>query len=320
MLAVHLGRVVADHRDPRPGLDERARDERVLAGTRARRRRARRRAAPAPRAAASGRPAGGRRTAGDPAGSPARALNDSCQTGHASRSASATSAAHVSRIVGARTDDERRTAAAPASSSASSATTRRGRPPRARTTRPAARALAARPASAAQSSIGTITSAGPLPVSASWQARAIAPGTSWARTGWSTHTGYSPASPCSLPARNGSVARWRRSCWPTTTTSGARLTRAVASAPTAFPRPAVVCRIASAGSPRPIAQPVAMPTTEPSCSPSTKRRSSGRSASSLISVEPGLAKIVVRPYSRKTSKVASRTDLRQPRRSIHEMI
>ena len=88
--------------------------------------------------------------------------------------------------------------------------------------------------------------------------------------------GSRPPGPCSLPARNGSVARWRRSCWPTTTTSGARLTRAVASALTALPSPAVVCRIASAGSPRPIAQPVAMPTTELSCSASTKRRSSGQ--------------------------------------------
>ena len=46
-----------------------------------------------------------------------------------------------------------------------------------------------------QSSIGTITIAGPRPVSASCQARTIAPGTSWARTGWSTQTGYSPARP-----------------------------------------------------------------------------------------------------------------------------
>ena len=52
------------------------------------------------------------------------------------------------------------------------------------------------------------------------------------------------------PARNGSNARCRRSCWPTSTTSGARFTRAVASAPTALPSPAVVCTIASAGSPR----------------------------------------------------------------------
>ena len=55
----------------------------------------------------------------------------------------------------------------------------------------------------------------------------------------------------------------------------------------------------------------------PSPSPSRRRssrggrartaRSSGRSASSAISVEPGFAKSVVRPCSRRTSKAASRT-------------
>ena len=140
-----------------------------------------------------------------------------------------------------------------------------------------------------------------------------APGTSCAWTGWSTQTGYSPARPCSLPARNGSAARWRRSCWPTTTTSGARLTRAVASAPTAFPRPGRGVQDRERRLARPIAQPVAMPTTELSCSPSTNRRSSGRSASSEISVEPGFAKSVVSPRRRQTSNVASRT-VSQPSR------
>ena len=37
--------------------------------------------------------------------------------------------------------------------------------------------------------MGTITIAGPRPVAASWCARAIAAGTSWARGGWLTHTG-----------------------------------------------------------------------------------------------------------------------------------
>ena len=60
------------------------------------------------------------------------------------------------------------------------------------------------------------------------------------------------------------------------TTSGARFTRAVASALTALPSPAVVCSRTSEGSPRPIAYPVAMPTTEPSCSPSTKREVVGQ--------------------------------------------
>ena len=83
------------------------------------------------------------------------------------------------------------------------------------------------------------------------------------------------------PARNGSWTRWRRSCWPTSTTSGARLTRAVASAATALPRPR-----SCAGSPSPARRgrsPSRWPcrSTEPSCSPSTKRRSSGRPASRL---------------------------------------
>ena len=68
-----------------------------------------------------------------------------------------------------------------------------------------------------------------------------------------------------------------------------------------------------AGSPRPIAQPVARPTTEPSCRPSTKRRSSGKSVRNGTSVEPGLPKIVVRPCSRRTSNVASRTVSRSRR-------
>src|SRR3954471_17771943 len=155
--------------------------------------------------------------------------------------------------------------------------------------------------------MGTMTSAGPRAVRASWNARWSEPGTSWARTGWSTHTGYSPPSPSSRPARKGSSARWRRSCWPTATTSGARLTRAVASAPTALPRPAVVCRRTNAGSPRPSAPPVAMPTTDPSWRASTKRRWSGRPARNGTSVEPGLEKIVVSPSLRSSRNVASRT-------------
>ena len=162
-------------------------------------------------------------------------------------------------------------------------------------------------ASASQSSMGTITSAGPRLVSAAWYARSIAPGTSCPRAGCSTRTGYSPASPASFPARNGSYARWRRSCWPTVTTIGARFTRAVASAATALPRPAVVCRSASAGRPVPIAYPVARPITEPSCRPSTKRRSSGRPTRNGTSVEPGFAKSVVSPRRRNRSNVASRT-------------
>ncbi len=243
-----LGRILADQREARPRLDERVPARTGTGGRPARRRRARGRAGRASRAGAAGRPAGARRRAGDPAESPARAPNDSCHTGQPSRSASATSAAQVSgssapaptTSAGAlRLVEERRRAPRRHRGSAACArTTRHGggalRAPRPlrRPSRPSARSRA--PAR--------------VPVTASWQARAIAPGTSCGRTGWSTHTGYSPARPCSRPARNGSCARWRRSCWPTTTTSGARLTRAVARAPTALPSPAVVCRIASAGS------------------------------------------------------------------------
>ena len=58
-----------------------------------------------------------------------------------------------------------------------------------RTTRPAAASSRSSSTGAAQSSIGTITSAGPLRVAASCHARSTAPGTSCARTGWSTQTG-----------------------------------------------------------------------------------------------------------------------------------
>ena len=71
------------------------------------------------------------------------------------------------------------------------------------------------------------------------------------------------------------------------------------------------------GSRRPSAQPVAMPTTALSCSPSTKRRSPGRSVRSSISVEPGFAKRVVSPCSRRTSNAASRT-VSVTRRSLRE--
>ena len=64
---------------------------------------------------------------------------------------------------------------AAAMSSASSATAA-GSAPRARTTRPGAARGSAGLASADQSSMGTITRAGPLAVAASWWARAIAPG------------------------------------------------------------------------------------------------------------------------------------------------
>ena len=134
------------------------------------------------------------------------------------------------------------------------------------------------------------------------------PGTLCARSGLVGPHGVVAGKPLQ-PAGRGTAPRrcGGGPAGPTTTTSGTRLTRAVASALTALPSPGVVCRIASAGSPRPIAKPVAIPTTELSWSPSTNRRSAGRSASSSISVEPGLAKSVVRPCSRRTSNAASRT-------------
>jgi hypothetical protein len=238
-------------------------------------------------------------------GKPARAPNASCQTGQASRSASSTSAAHVS---GSSAPAPTTSTGAPACpiKSASSAIAA-GSAARAGTSRAGAAISCASPAGASQSSIGTITSAGPRAVRASCQARASAPGTSWGRAGWSTQTGYSPASPSRRPARNGSWARWRRSCWPISTTSGARFTRAVARADTALPSPAVVWTSTKAGSPLPIAYPLAIPTSAPSWSASTNRKSSGRPPRNVTSVEPGLANTVVRPRSRRTSKTASRT-------------
>src|SRR5438105_3535203 len=50
-----------------------------------------------------------------------------------------------------------------------------------------------------------------------------------------------------------------------------------------------------------------MPTTAPSCRPRTNSMSLGRSVRNVISVDPGLPKIVVIPKRRMTSKVASRT-------------
>src|SRR5688500_10880730 len=50
-----------------------------------------------------------------------------------------------------------------------------------------------------------------------------------------------------------------------------------------------------------------MPTTEPSWRARTKPMSSGRSVRNATSVDPGFAKLVVSPYCRKTSNVASLT-------------
>ena len=74
-------------------------------------------------------------------------------------------------------------------------------------TLPAAAVIALAGAGASQSSIGTMTSAGPHRVVAACHARSIAPGMSCGLTGCSTETGYVPASPSRRPARNGSWAR-----------------------------------------------------------------------------------------------------------------
>ena len=209
-------------------------------------------------------------------------------------------------IVGSGPGDERRRAR-PARAAARAPRPRPASAAAARTRRSGAAYSCGSGAGACQSSIGTITSAGPRRVCASCQARSSEPGTSWGRTGWSTQTGYSPARPASFPARNGSCARWRRSCCPTATTNGARLTRAVASAETAFPRPGVVCKSTNEGCPLPSAKPVAIPTTEPSCRARTNSRSGGKSTRNGTSVEPGLEKIFVIPRRRRTSNAASRT-------------
>ena len=109
------------------------------------------------------RPAGGRRSAGGPAGSRPRAPNGSCQTGQPSRSASATSAAHASGVVRARADDERRRARPRSSRSRRAQRPQRASAARAAAAEPARGSRAARRPGASQSSIGTITSAGPRP-------------------------------------------------------------------------------------------------------------------------------------------------------------
>ncbi len=83
------------------------------------------------------------------------------------------------------------------------------------------------------------------------------------------------------------------------------MTRAVAIAPTALPRPAVVCNSTKAGELSPKANPAAMPTTDPSCKASTNRRSEGKFTRKGISVDPGLEKMVVKPSSRIISKQTS---------------
>ena len=168
------------------------------------------------RAGGCGRRAGGPRRAGDPAGTrrgrrrtPARPGSRAARRARrARRHVSGSSAPAPTTSAGARRAGEQLGELRDGAAVGRCARARRGAEPRAR---------AASPASAAQSSIGTITSAGPLAgdrlvAGAGDRARARPAG---ARAG-RPRPGYSPASPRSLPARNGSGARWRRSCWPTT--------------------------------------------------------------------------------------------------------
>lgn len=123
-------------------------------------------------------------------GNPARAPKLSCHTGQSSRSASPTSAAQPSSvslaepatIAGERAPSSSAAISAAAGSSGGGAGT-------GRSTRSGAARRAVSSAEASQSSMGTMTTAGPPCVTASTWARAIAPGTSWARSGCLTHTG-----------------------------------------------------------------------------------------------------------------------------------
>ena len=182
-------------------------------------------------------------------GNPARRTNDSCQTGQRSRCASAVTASQPSTLsepAPTTSAGDRASAIIEASSATSSGDTEHGHSIWAGDP-----AEAYSSAGSSQSPIGTTTSAGPDASIASLYARAIAPGTSWARAGRLLQTGYSPASRSSCrPVRNGSNASWRRSCWPTTTISGARTSRALTIALIALPSPGAVWRFTNAGSPR----------------------------------------------------------------------
>ena len=143
-----------------------------------------------------GRRAGARRTAGGPAGSRRGRRTTPARPAPPSRSARATSAAQVAGS-SASAPTTRAGAREPASRAVSSSSVAASTSVPRRST--AGAAISASSAGAAQSSLGTITSAGPRASFASCQARATAPGTSWARAGWLTHTGYSPGQPGQLP-------------------------------------------------------------------------------------------------------------------------
>ena len=229
--AMQLVRVVGDDREPRARLGQAARRVAGLTEGRGRRRRAPCRRGRAARAARRGPP---ERTAqvgsGDPAGSlPARRTPPG-RPGATSRSASSTSAAHVAGS----------SAPAPTTSAGDSASARKAarastvcgsRFRRARSTG-AGRGggLALLVGGLAQSSIGTITSAGPAPASRPRGRRARSrPGRPGRRPAVSTDTGYVARQPGQLPGEERLVGEVPRGpAGRRATTSGARFTRAVA--------------------------------------------------------------------------------------------
>jgi hypothetical protein len=132
-----------------------------------------------------GRSAGGSpRTADDPAGTRARAER-LLEDGDDEPLGELDERAHVSRRPRRRHDERRRLA--PCEKLPRARRRRADRRRARRTTR--RRVLALLLGRRLQSSIGTITSAGPRCVAAAWYARSIAPGTSCAATGCSTDTG-----------------------------------------------------------------------------------------------------------------------------------
>ena len=100
---------------------------------------------------------------------------------------------------------------------------------------------------------------------------------------------------------HGSSSSISRVCCPAVTISGVLFWNAVSRLPIAFPSPAPVCRLTSAGRRVACANPSAIAITEASCSPSTYRKSEGKPARNVSSVEPTLPKIVVRPCARSSS-------------------
>ena len=238
-------------------------------------------------------------------GNPARAPKGSCHTGQSRRSARAVSAVQVPSL-SAPAPTTRAGAVAPASSAATSATTDTSAEAARRSTVGAGTGRSS--AGSAQSFMGTRTSAGPLPLAGGVHGppdRAghvlgayrrlhpdrVVPGQALQPPGEERLLGEVPAVLLADQDHQGRPVR--RGRWP-------------AHPPRCRGPPWCAAAPARARS-RASAQPVAAPTTEPSCRARTNSRSSGRSVSRDTSVEPGLAKRVVSPCRRSTSKAASRT-------------